>query len=89
MRQVTPDPFESVTEGEIGEAEIIRVVEYGAFARLESGAEGLIHVSELSEQIGVRPEELVVPGDRVLVKVIEIDRPRRRVGLSVTQALLS
>lgn len=89
MRQVAPDPFESVTDGWIGQAEITRVVEYGAFARLESGAEGLIHLSELSEQVGVRPEELVVPGDMVQVKVIEIDRARRRIGLSVTQALLS
>jgi len=89
MRQVAPDPLEAVTEGSIGEAEITRVVEYGAFARLASGAEGLIHLSELSEQVGVRPEELVVPGDLVQVKVIEIDRSRRRIGLSVTQALLS
>ncbi|HKY13333.1 MAG TPA: S1 RNA-binding domain-containing protein [Microthrixaceae bacterium] len=89
IRRLSDDPLAAVSEGDVGEAEITRLVEYGAFARLSSGAEGLIHLSELSELPVSRPEDLVVPGDRVTVKVIEVDRERRRVGLSIRQALLA
>lgn len=90
IRQATPDPMLELEIGAVCQAEVTRIVEYGAFARLEGvSAEGLIHQSELSELPGARADELVAPGDVVWVKVIEIDMPRRRVGLSVRQALLS
>jgi small subunit ribosomal protein S1 len=90
IRQTTPDPMLAVEMGAVSQAEITRIVEYGAFARLEnSSLEGLVHQSELSELPGARADELVAPGDVVYVKVIDIDIPRRRIGLSVRQALLS
>jgi ribosomal protein S1 len=90
MRRMTADPLAEVQVGHIGEAEITRVVEYGAFARfLDGGAEGLIHQSELSELPGTRADQLVTPGDIVVAKVIDLDRSRRRMGLSVRQAVLS
>ena len=90
MRQLTGDPLAAIEVGYIGEAEITRVVEYGAFARLREGnAEGLIHQSELTELPGMRADQLVTPGDVVAVKVIDLDRDRRRMGLSVRQAILS
>jgi ribosomal protein S1 len=90
IRRLTGDPLAAVEVGQIGEAEITRVVEYGAFARLlEGGAEGLIHQSELSDLPGARAHELVTPGDVVAVKVIDLDLDRRRLGLSVRQAILS
>ncbi len=46
-------------------------------------------MSEISDLPGSRPEELVVPGDRVLVMVIDLDRTKRRLGLSIRRALLS
>jgi ribosomal protein S1 len=90
MRRATPDPMLELEVGAVCQAEVTRIVEYGAFARLEGRpTEGLIHQSELSELPGARADELVAPGDVVWVKVIDIDMPRRRVGLSVRQALLS
>jgi small subunit ribosomal protein S1 len=90
MRRLTDDPLADVEVGHVGDAEITRLVEYGAFARLlDSGAEGLIHMSEISDLPGSRPEELVVPGDRVLVMVIDLDRAKRRLGLSIRRAVLS
>jgi ribosomal protein S1 len=90
IRRMTPDPLDAIEVGHVGEAEVTRVVEYGAFARfLEGGAEGLIHQSELSELPGARADELVAPGDVVVAKVIDLDLDRRRMGLSVRQALLS
>jgi len=87
-RNVVPDPYADVEPGQIVPAVITRVVEYGAFARLESGAEGLIHMSELSEVPGYRPDQLVVPGESVTVKVMDVDRGRHRVGLSVRRVLV-
>jgi len=88
MRRTTPDPFETVEVGERDDAVVTTVVDYGAFARLaRSGAEGLVHVSELSEQRGVQADQLVMPGETIRVEVIDVDRDRRRIGLSARRAL--
>ena len=60
---------------------------YRAFVRVKEDVEGLVHVSELAEYRVHLPEEVVTPGDEVWVKVLKIDRKRRRVDLSVNQAL--
>ncbi|NLA37126.1 MAG: S1 RNA-binding domain-containing protein, partial [Actinobacteria bacterium] len=73
--------------GALHDATITRVVDYGAFARLEGGdIIGLVHMSELSELPGYRPDELVTPGEVVRVKLLSIDPEKRRVALSVRQA---
>ena len=90
IRRLEPDPLATLEVGAVADAEFTRVVEYGAFARLLPGTvEGLVHVSELSELPGMRPDQLVAPGDQVQVKVIDLDRGRRRLGLSIRQAVLS
>ncbi len=90
MRQTQADPLAGVTVGDIDSAVITSVVEYGAFARMvTSGAEGLIHQSELTEQFGLRPDQVVMTGEEVAVKVLDIDLKKRRLGLSVRQAVLS
>lgn len=88
LRQLEPDPLAAVEVGAIVAAEVTRVVDYGVFARLEpSGVVGLVHMSELTDMPGYRPDEVVTPGEQVQVKVLNVDRKRRRVGLSVRQAL--
>ena len=90
VRQLTPDPLASVEVGAVLAATITKVIEYGAFARLnESGVEGLVHMSELSDTPGHRPDQLVTPGDVVQVKVMAVDLTKRRITLSVREALLS
>ena len=75
LRRTEPDPLDSVAIGQISSATVIRVVEYGAFARLDDcGAEGLVHMSELSDVPGFRPDQLVTPGEQMMVKVLEIDQ---------------
>ena len=89
LRQLQPDPLAGIEVGSIHSATVVRVVEYGVFARLdEGGAEGLVHLSELTELYGYRPEELVTPGEQVMVKVLEVDTKRRRMGLSVRRVLV-
>lgn len=87
VRQLTPDPIADVTEGETYASTVERVVEYGAFAKLEpSGVVGLVHVSELTDLPGARADQCVVPGEQLNVKVLQIDPKRRRIALSAVQA---
>ncbi len=67
-------------------ATITRVVDFGAFAELEPGIEGLIHISELADITVAEPLKTVRVGDKVMVKVLRVDRKRQRVGLSLRQA---
>ena len=52
------------------------------------GAEGLVHIWELSDAPGYRPDQLVTPGEQLMVKVLEVDRRRRRLALSVRRVLV-
>jgi small subunit ribosomal protein S1 len=89
MRRTAPDPYDGLEVGQILDATVTRVVEYGAFMQLDaSGAEGLVHMSELADVPGYRPDQLVAPGEQVMVKVMEIDRSRRRLALSVRRVLV-
>lgn len=89
LRQTAPDPFESIEVGAVESATVTRVVEYGVFARIDrSGAEGLVHATELSDVPGYRPDQLVTPGEQVMVKVLKVDRSKRRLSLSVRRVLV-
>jgi small subunit ribosomal protein S1 len=89
LRATSPDPFDLIEAGLVESSTVTRVVDYGAFVRLDSsGAEGLVHISELSDVPGYRPDQLVAPGEQVMVKVLEVDRTRRRLTLSVRRVLL-
>jgi len=89
IRAVTPDPLATLQTGQVLTGVVTRLADFGAFVRVGDGAEGLVHVTELAEYRVHAPEEVVAPGDEVLVKVIRIDRKRRRLDLSVNQAVLS
>ena len=56
---------------------------FGAFARLEDGIEGLIHISELSDDRINHPKDVVVEGDTIKARIIRIDPARKRIGLSL------
>ncbi len=76
--------LDNLQEGEVREGTISSVVNFGAFVDL-GGMDGLVHVSELSWQHVNHPGELVKVGDRVTVKVLEVDRDRERISLSIRQ----
>jgi len=87
IRQLLPDPWlkkvEGIKEGQLVEGKITHLTKFGAFARLGEDLEGLIHISELSEQRINHPKEVVKEGDVVTLRVIKIDAERRRIGLSL------
>jgi small subunit ribosomal protein S1 len=86
IRQLQQDPWlqkvGDLKEGMLIEGTITHLTKFGAFARIGDDLEGLIHVSELSEQRIGHPKEVVKEGDVVTLRVIKIDSERRRIGLS-------
>jgi small subunit ribosomal protein S1 len=76
--------LDGLQEGEVREGVVSSVVNFGAFVDL-GGMDGLVHVSELSWQHVNHPGELVKVGDKVTVKVLEVDRDRERISLSIRQ----
>ena len=87
IRQLQPDPWvvkvSNLQEGQLVEGTITHLTKFGAFARLDEDLEGLIHISELSDQRINHPKEVVKEGDVVTLRVIKIDAERRRIGLSI------
>ncbi|MEE9305497.1 MAG: 30S ribosomal protein S1 [bacterium] len=92
LKQLTPDPWETVAErftvGDHVEARVVKVTNFGAFAELEEGIEGLVHVSELAPAKVANPRDVVGEGDTVRAKVIKVDLDSRKIGLSVKAFIL-
>jgi small subunit ribosomal protein S1 len=87
LKRLQPDPWESVEEryevGQVIEGVITNVVDFGAFACIEEGLEGLIHISELAEGQFLHPRNVVSEGEKVVARILNIDGPARRLGLSL------
>ncbi|MEO8252149.1 MAG: S1 RNA-binding domain-containing protein, partial [Chloroflexota bacterium] len=90
IRRLQPDPWqESVAKYTIGDViagTVTKLVNFGAFVRVEEGLEGLIHISELSNQRVAHPGDVVKEGDTLNLKIISLDSERHRLGLSLKQA---
>lgn len=69
--------------GDVAEAEVTNLVDFGAFVQLEQGLEGLVHISELSEEHISHPAEVLEVGQRVMVRVLRVDREQHRMSLSI------
>jgi len=89
LKQLERDPWldagEELHIGDHIEVSISKLVSFGAFATLDNGIEGLIHVSELAKERVAKPEDVVSVGDVVNVKVITFDPVQRKIGLSVKE----
>ncbi|HHH83626.1 MAG TPA: S1 RNA-binding domain-containing protein, partial [Chloroflexi bacterium] len=91
LRELEPDPWDEIVdglrEGQLVEGTITKLTKFGAFAALkgtgEYEIEGLIHISELSNSRIEHPREVVHEGQDVAMRLIKIDRERRRIGLSL------
>ena len=87
LRQLQTDPWQKkvdhLREGQLIEGTITHLTKFGAFARLSEELEGLIHLSEISEQRIAHPKEVVIEGDVVTLRIIKIDPERRRIALSL------
>ena len=91
IKRTQPEPWSRVAmKYEVGQlvlGTVTQLANFGAFARIEDGIEGLIHVSELSEQRIGHPRQVVSEGQDLILRIIRIDPARRRMGLSLRRAL--
>jgi small subunit ribosomal protein S1 len=88
IKQLTPDAWEmdipnKYTIGRVVRGKITKIHDFGAFMELESGVEGLIHVSEMSNERVNSPADVVSEGQEVIAEIISVDREERKIGLSL------
>lgn len=92
LKELQPDPWVTASElyrpGQVVKAKILRFAKFGAFAELEHGLEGLIHISELSKEPVQKPEDAVKIGDVVDVKILRVIPEEQKIGLSIREVLL-
>ncbi|MDG1771295.1 MAG: 30S ribosomal protein S1 [Luminiphilus sp.] len=90
LKQLGEDPWVEITnrypEGSRVNARVTNLTDYGCFAEIEEGVEGLVHVSEMDwTNKNVHPSKIVQLGDEVEVMVLDIDEDRRRISLGIKQ----
>jgi len=90
MKQLTDDPWENIDRlyrmGDVVKGKVARVAGYGAFIELEHDIDGLVHISQISEERIEKVKDHLKEGDEVSARVIKIDREERRIGLSIKAA---
>jgi small subunit ribosomal protein S1 len=72
--------------GSVIEGEVVRTADFGVFVELETGIEGLIHISELSEERVEKTDDVVKVGDRVKARIMSIDKDDKKIALSKKNA---
>lgn len=92
LKQLTPDPWDGAAGryavGQMLSGRVVSITDYGAFVELEPGIEGLVHVSEMGWSRRMKhPSKMVSVGATVDVRIIEIQSAKRRISLSLKQAL--
>lgn len=91
LKQTMPEPWSVIEEnyqvGQVVSGKVVQIKEYGAFVELEPGLDGLVHISEVAnKRVNDISEELTV-GQTVEAKILDIDTERKRISLSIKQAL--
>lgn len=89
LKAALPDPYETYAQylvnGASLEGKVARLESFGAFVELFDGIDGMIHISELSEQKVRHPSEILKEGDPVTVRVLDVDFAKRRIALSLRE----
>ena len=90
IKQLVPDPWDRIPydypQGKVVDGKVLKVLDFGAFVELERGVEGLVHVSEISEEHVEDPRTVLTPGQEVKVLVLHADGAERKIGLSIKAA---
>ena len=90
LKQLSDDPWEEIEHhfkiGDIVEGQVAKVASYGAFVELPNDIDGLVHISQISEERIEKTGDVVSTGDTVKARVIKIDKAERRIGLSIKAA---
>lgn len=87
LKRLQPDPWQGIEEryevGQVVEGRVTNVVDFGVFASIGDGIEGLVHISEMDIEQGEDPRDLIQEGEAVKVRILHIDKDTRRLGLSL------
>lgn len=90
MKQLSQDPWEDIDRlyrmGDVIKGKVARIAGYGAFIELENDIDGLVHISQISEDRVEKIKDFLSEGDQVSARVIKIDKDERRIGLSIKAA---
>ncbi|MCH8165192.1 MAG: 30S ribosomal protein S1 [Planctomycetes bacterium] len=94
VKQLTEDPWLHVIPaaykpGMVVHGKVTKITNFGVFVELEDGLEGLLHISELSDQKVENPQDIVTAGEQLDVKILRVDVEERKIGLSLKRAQLS
>jgi small subunit ribosomal protein S1 len=89
IKQLERDPWESIKtryrQGQAVDGVITKLTDFGAFAEIEEGVEGLIYVSEIADHRIDKPSDVLKVGDKVRAEILSIEPKERRIGLSIKQ----
>lgn len=89
IKQINPNPWEVFDEnyniGEVYEGEVVNLTDFGAFVKLEDGLEGLVHISEISDERIDKPSDELRVGERIDVKIIDSDLDNQKIKLSIKE----
>ncbi len=89
LKQLTPNPWENIREkypvGSKHKAVVRNITNFGVFAELEDGVEGLVHISDLSWNKIKHPSEVVAPGDSIEVQILDFDEANHKLSLGMKQ----
>lgn len=92
VKQLSSNPWESIEKimpvGSLVKGKVSKITAFGAFVELDNGIEGLIHVTELSDQAFGKVEDVVSKGDDVVAKVIKLDPEHKKIALSIKEYLI-
>ncbi|MEM8727796.1 MAG: 30S ribosomal protein S1 [Chlamydiota bacterium] len=92
VKQLGSNPWESIEKtlpiGTVVKGTVTKITAFGAFIELENGIEGLVHVTELSDQAFGKVEEVVAVDDEVIAKVIKLDPEHKKISLSIKDYLI-
>jgi len=89
-KQTLPHPWDNIEDkypvGQIFEGKVVRIASFGAFVELEPGVDGLVHISQISNQRVNKVEDVLSVGQMVSVKILDVKPDERRISLSIREA---
>jgi 4-hydroxy-3-methylbut-2-enyl diphosphate reductase len=91
LKQMQPEPWQNIEEkynvGDIVDGKVVKLVDFGAFVELEPGVDGLVHISQISDRHIAKPSEEVHMGQKVTVKILDLNKENKRISLSMKEAV--
>lgn len=91
LKNIDEEPWkvhdESIREGKIFEGKVVRTTNFGAFVEILPGIEGLVYITEITDENIVKPSDVLSVGQKVKVKILNVDKNERKLSLSIKDAV--